>query len=87
MEAIWENIKVSIAYLDISCGHTLWNIWVYNDLTKNRAKLSRVQFRALFGIELPKHYEWEEMESIRKSIEDDWRGLVKITHDDSMETS
>ena len=82
-----ENIKVSIVYLDISCGHTLWNIWVYNDMTKDREKLSRVQFRALFGIELPRHYRWEELKSVKDIIEDEWRGLVKVSHDDSMDIS
>lgn len=82
-----ENIKVSIVYLDISCGHTLWNIWVYNDMTKDREKLSRVQFRALFGIELPQHYRWEELKSVKDIIEDEWRGLVKVSHDDSMDIS
>lgn len=87
MEVIYENIKVSIVYTDISCGHTFYKIWVYNDLTKDKQKISKVQFRALFGIELPQHYKWEEMESVRKIIEEEWRGLVKISHDDSMDIS
>ena len=38
----WENIKVSIVYTDISCGHNFYKIWVYNDLTKDKEKISKV---------------------------------------------
>lgn len=81
------RIKISITYLDISCGHKLWNIWLYNDDMEVREKLSKKQFFALFGITLPMYYEYEALESVVELIHEEWGGLVKIVHDDAMDIS
>ena len=82
-----SRIRISIVYLDITCGHNLWKIWLYNDDMEAREKLSRAQFFALFGITLPKHYSYEALEAVSELIQEEWNGLVKIKHDDSMDIS
>lgn len=82
-----SRIRISIVYLDITCGHTLYKIWLYNDDMETREKLSRAQFFALFGITLPKHYSYEALDSVAELIQDEWNGLVKIKHDDCMDIS
>lgn len=81
------NIKVSITYTDVSCGDRLYKIVVYNELRKEESKIDKKQFLALFGIDLPTHYLWEEMQTIKSIIEDEWYGLIDVTHDDSMDIS
>ena len=81
------NIKVSITYTDVSCGDRLYKIVVYNELRKEESKIDKRQFLALFGIDLPTHYLWEEMQTIKSIIEDEWYGLIDVIHDDSMDIS
>ena len=81
------NIKVSITYTDVSCGDRLYKIVVYNELRKEESKIDKRQFLALFGIDLHTHYLWEEMQTIKSIIEDEWYGLIDVTNDDSMDIS
>lgn len=81
------RIRISIVYLDITCGHKLYKIWLYNDDMEAREKLTRAQFFALFGITLPTHYSYEALDSVVEIIQEEWNGLIKITHDDAMDIS